>query len=334
VLALADERHGLEARVDAEGSKDGPDVVTHRLHTDMQLSRDLISRAAMFEQAQDFDLARRQVRMHGRSSILLYVFDLAEDADYVVAALERHTAHLHRDALSVGIQEDAPIVRALRGAHEVAEEELVPAAPILGSEDGSQLPPAHVSHDPLRSGIDPADDPVAIDHVGGHADALHFAFAFLAVPVIGLVVVRSRGVWLANVAGLAAILGLTTLPGFLLTDFYDVAIYGELGGDAWQTVNDRIEGASRRIRHVRYRLRRVPARLSARAPRGMARAAATAVAGGRRRRRRGVRAGRPGGFGLLLWALALAAVTFVLRRLEWPLAAPTGVEETAPPPVP
>jgi hypothetical protein len=35
----------------------------------------------------------------------------------------------------------------------------------------------------------------------------------------------------------------------------------------------------------------------------------------------------PGGFGLLLWALALAAVTFVLRLLEWPLAAPAGPEE-------
>jgi hypothetical protein len=42
----------------------------------------------------------------------------------------------------------------------------------------------------------------------------------------------------------------------------------------------------------------------------------------------------PGGFGLLLWALALAAVTFVLLRLDWPLAAPTGREEAAPPPAP
>ena len=31
------------------------------------------------------------------------------------------------------------------------------------------------------------------------------------------------------------------MPGFLLTDFYDIAIYGELGGDAWDQVNDRIE---------------------------------------------------------------------------------------------
>jgi hypothetical protein len=42
----------------------------------------------------------------------------------------------------------------------------------------------------------------------------------------------------------------------------------------------------------------------------------------------------PGGFGLLLWALALAAVTFVLQRLEWPLAARTGLEETDPLPAP
>ena len=34
---------------------------------------------------------------------------------------------------------------------------------------------------------------------------------------------------------------MTTLPGFLLTDFYDIAIYGELGGDSWEAVDDRIQ---------------------------------------------------------------------------------------------
>ena len=33
---------------------------------------------------------------------------------------------------------------------------------------------------------------------------------------------------------------MTTLPGFLLGDFYDIAIYGELGGEAWQEVDDRL----------------------------------------------------------------------------------------------
>jgi hypothetical protein len=72
--------------------------------------------------------------------------------------------------------------------------------------------------------------------------AFHFAFAALALPAVALIVaVRGRGAWLANLAGFLAFLGLTTLPGFLLTDFYDIAIYGELGGDAWHAVNDRIE---------------------------------------------------------------------------------------------
>src|SRR5918999_2579777 len=72
--------------------------------------------------------------------------------------------------------------------------------------------------------------------------AFHFAFALLAIPAVALIVaVRGRGVWLANLAAFFAFLGLTTLPGFLLTDFYDIAIYGELGGDAWQQVTDRIE---------------------------------------------------------------------------------------------
>jgi hypothetical protein len=56
-----------------------------------------------------------------------------------------------------------------------------------------------------------------------------------------IVAVRGRGAWIANIAAFTGFLGLTTLPGFLLIDFVDIAIYGELGGDAWQRVNDRLE---------------------------------------------------------------------------------------------
>jgi hypothetical protein len=72
--------------------------------------------------------------------------------------------------------------------------------------------------------------------------SFHFAFVMWAPIVFALVgLVRGRGAWLANIAAVLATLGATTLPGFLLTDFYDIAIYGELGGDAWQQVTDRIE---------------------------------------------------------------------------------------------
>ena len=74
------------------------------------------------------------------------------------------------------------------------------------------------------------------------AHALRLAFALLIVPVFVLTsMIRGRGSWAANSATILAVLGMTTLPGLLVVDFYDLAIYGELGGDAWQAVSDRLE---------------------------------------------------------------------------------------------
>ena len=70
----------------------------------------------------------------------------------------------------------------------------------------------------------------------------HFAFVMWAPVVFVLVgMVRGPGAWFANAAAVLAVLGATTLPGFLLTDFYDIAIAGELGLDAWTQVDDRIQ---------------------------------------------------------------------------------------------
>ena len=72
--------------------------------------------------------------------------------------------------------------------------------------------------------------------------SFHFAFVMWAPLVFALVgLVRGRGAWLANAAAVLAVLGATTLPGFLLVDFYDIAIAGELGGNAYDQVEDRIE---------------------------------------------------------------------------------------------
>jgi hypothetical protein len=70
----------------------------------------------------------------------------------------------------------------------------------------------------------------------------HFAYLLWAPVVFSLVgLVRGRGGWLANVAGLLGILGLTTLPGLLFIDYYDSTIGSELGVDAVVRVNDAIE---------------------------------------------------------------------------------------------
>ena len=72
--------------------------------------------------------------------------------------------------------------------------------------------------------------------------AFHFAFIMTAPIVFALVgLVRGRGAWLANVAAILATLGATTLPGFLLVDFYDIAIYDAAGPAVWQEVTDRLE---------------------------------------------------------------------------------------------
>ena len=83
-----------------------------------------------------------------------------------------------------------------------------------------------------------ADNPERIQF---SAHSLRLAFALLIVPVFVLVsLIRGRGAWLANAAGILGVLGMTTMPGLLIVDFYDIAIYGELGVDAWQRVNDRL----------------------------------------------------------------------------------------------
>src|SRR4051794_35107566 len=52
----------LETRMDAERPQQVPDVVAYRLRAQVQLARDLVRRGAALEQAEDLDLARRQVR--------------------------------------------------------------------------------------------------------------------------------------------------------------------------------------------------------------------------------------------------------------------------------
>ena len=74
------------------------------------------------------------------------------------------------------------------------------------------------------------------------AASFHFAFVVWAPIVFALVgMVRGRGAWLANVAAILAVLGATTLPGFLIVDFYDIAIVDEAGVAAYDRITDRIE---------------------------------------------------------------------------------------------
>jgi hypothetical protein len=71
----------------------------------------------------------------------------------------------------------------------------------------------------------------------------HWSYAFWTITAFMLAgLVRARGaVWLANLAGLLAFVGATTLPGLLVVDFYDSAIGQVAGVDTTVEVNDRLE---------------------------------------------------------------------------------------------
>ena len=148
--------------------------------------------------------------------------------------------------------------------------------------------------------------------------SLRFAFALLVLPSFALIrAVRERGAWLANVAGVCAVLGMTTLPGFLLVDFYDVAIYGELGGDAWQAVTDRLEelpGATFMFvtGFFGFFLTLPLALLAAWRARLLPWWPALVVSVGQIAAQ-----AIPGGFGLLLMAASLVALTYALRQVDW-----------------
>lgn len=59
---------------------------------------------------------------------------------------------------------------------------------------------------------------------GLHTDLIHYGFALVAPVVYAMVgLVRARGGWLANIAGVLAVIGLSTLPGLVLLDFTSVA---------------------------------------------------------------------------------------------------------------
>ncbi len=69
----------------------------------------------------------------------------------------------------------------------------------------------------------------------------HWSYAFWMAPaLLAAAYVRGRGAWLANVAALLGFVGMTTLPGLLIVDYYDSAIGQLHGPDAVTAVTDHM----------------------------------------------------------------------------------------------
>jgi hypothetical protein len=77
---------------------------------------------------------------------------------------------------------------------------------------------------------------------GLHTNLIHYGFALFAPVAYAMVgLVRRRGAWIANLAGLLAVLGLSTLPGVVFLDYYDVAVVHVAGLEAAVNAGDAIE---------------------------------------------------------------------------------------------
>jgi hypothetical protein len=69
----------------------------------------------------------------------------------------------------------------------------------------------------------------------------HWSYSFWVTPALLLAAyVRGKGAWIANVAALLGFVGMTTLPGLLIVDFYDSAIGQLYGVDATAAVSEHM----------------------------------------------------------------------------------------------
>jgi hypothetical protein len=77
---------------------------------------------------------------------------------------------------------------------------------------------------------------------GLHTNLIHYGFAMFAPVAYALVgLVRGRGAWIANVAAVLAVLGLSTLPGLVLLDYLGVATVNVAGVETAFQASEEVE---------------------------------------------------------------------------------------------
>jgi hypothetical protein len=70
----------------------------------------------------------------------------------------------------------------------------------------------------------------------------HWAYAFWFVPALLIApYVRGKGAWLANVTAFVGFVGISTLPGLLMADWFDSAIGQAVGAEGYAAVVERLD---------------------------------------------------------------------------------------------
>lgn len=77
---------------------------------------------------------------------------------------------------------------------------------------------------------------------GVHTNLIHYGFALFAPVAFAMVgLARGRGAWVANVAAILAVVGLTTLPGLVLADYFSVGVERVAGLDTAFRSQEEVE---------------------------------------------------------------------------------------------
>jgi hypothetical protein len=99
-----------------------------------------------------------------------------------------------------------PLAAALSGVIVLVSMFVDPAP----NADGKELIQAYAANDGAQ---------------GLHTNLIHYGFALFAPVAYAMVgLVRERGAWIANIAGILAVIGLSTLPGLVLIDYFTVGV--------------------------------------------------------------------------------------------------------------
>jgi hypothetical protein len=70
----------------------------------------------------------------------------------------------------------------------------------------------------------------------------HWSYAFWFVPALLIApYVRGKGAWLANVTAFLGFVGISTMPGLLMADWFDSAIGQAVGADGYAAVVERLD---------------------------------------------------------------------------------------------
>jgi hypothetical protein len=134
----------------------------------------------------------------------------------------------------LAVPESASVARRMRRWFLVAAPVLAGVFAVIGA---AADPAVGFDGRPLYEKYAANPDPLQWKSLG-----FHWSYAFWTITALMLAgLVRARGVWLANIAGLLAFVGATTLPGLLVVDFYDSAIGQVAGVETTVEVNALME---------------------------------------------------------------------------------------------